>query len=184
MARQFPGRLRIELNALATRVLFGERGRAIGVEYLRGERLYRAHRHPAESPGERCEVRASREVILAGGAFNTPQLLMLSGIGPVDDLRKFDIPVLENLPAVGKNMHEHHHVFISWERADRTTERKDYYRSKEMQAAARAQWEKDQTGKLSEIGCVLGIGWLKSDAVYQSEEFKALPKHRRDHLLK
>jgi choline dehydrogenase-like flavoprotein len=81
-------------------------------------------------------------------------------------------------------MHDHHHVFVTWERAEHTTERKDFFRTKEAQAAARAQWEKDQSGKLAELGCQLTLRWLKSDAVYQSEEFKALPQHRRDHLLK
>ena len=82
VADRYPERLRLELDALATRVLFDGANRAVGVEYLRGERLYRAHRNPSGQPGERREVRASREVILAGGAFNTPQLLMLSDIGP------------------------------------------------------------------------------------------------------
>jgi len=74
--------LKIELNALATRVLLGKDLRAIGVEYLSGERLYRAHVQPSDRPAETRQLYASREVILAGGAFNTPQLLMLSGIGP------------------------------------------------------------------------------------------------------
>ena len=77
--RRHPDRLRIELDALATRVLFDGSDRAVGVEYLKGERLYRAHAQPSAAAGERREVRASAEVILAGGAFNTPQLLMLSG---------------------------------------------------------------------------------------------------------
>ena len=66
---------------------FDGHGRAAGVEYLKGERLYRAHARPSGAPGERREVRALREVILAGGAFNTPQLLMLSGLGPRAELR-------------------------------------------------------------------------------------------------
>ena len=60
-------------------MLFDGENRAVGVEYLKGERLYRASAQPSGDSGERREVRASREVILAGGAFNTPQLLMLSG---------------------------------------------------------------------------------------------------------
>ena len=55
--------------------------RAVGVEYQKGERLYAAHPGASSTPGELRMARARREVILAGGAFNTPQLLMLSGIG-------------------------------------------------------------------------------------------------------
>ena len=86
IACKHPDRLRVELNALATRVLFDDSNRAIGVEYLKGERLYRAHTRPSDEAGELRRAYASREVILAGGAFNTPQLLMLSGIGPRDVL--------------------------------------------------------------------------------------------------
>ena len=86
VAKRFPDRLRVELDALATRVLFDGDQRAVGVEYLKGRHLYRAHARPSADAGERREVRASREVILAGGAFNTPQLLMLSGIGPRAEL--------------------------------------------------------------------------------------------------
>ena len=78
-AAAHPGRLHIELDALATRVLFDSDGAASGVEYLKGQRLYRAHATPSDAPAERREVHARREVILCGGAFNTPQLLMLSG---------------------------------------------------------------------------------------------------------
>ena len=74
---------RVELDALATRVLLDESNRAVGVEYLKGERLYRAHAKPSQAAGRApAGALPSREVILAGGAFNTPQLLMLSGIGP------------------------------------------------------------------------------------------------------
>jgi choline dehydrogenase-like flavoprotein len=80
VAKKFPDRLRVECHALATRVLLDTEQRAIGVEYLKGERLYGAHANVTEGAGELRQARASREVILCGGAFNTPQLLMLSGI--------------------------------------------------------------------------------------------------------
>jgi choline dehydrogenase-like flavoprotein len=92
-ARKYPDRLKVELNALSTRVLFDQDNRAVGVEYLSGAGLYKAHSHPSADGGERREVRASREVILAGGAFNTPQLLMLSGIGPAPVLQRHGIDV-------------------------------------------------------------------------------------------
>jgi choline dehydrogenase len=110
--KRFPGNLTIELDALASKVLFGEQNRAVGVEYLKGERLYRAQCNPSRHPGERRTARATREVILAGGAFNTPQLLMLSGIGPKDELSKHGIEVRVDLPGVGKNLQDRYEVGI------------------------------------------------------------------------
>ncbi len=113
VAKRHPKRLKIVLNALATRVLFDEQRRAVGVEYLHGERLYRAHASPSAAPGERRTVRASREVILCGGAFNTPQLLMLSGIGPPETLRAFGIPVRSALSGVGKNLQDRYEIGVT-----------------------------------------------------------------------
>jgi choline dehydrogenase len=112
VAREHPERLRIELNALVTRVLLDELCRAVGVEYLSGERLYRAHARPSEHAGEERRLYASREVILAGGAFNTPQLLMLSGIGPRADLERHGIEVRVDLPGVGKNLQDRYEVAV------------------------------------------------------------------------
>ncbi|HEX2528030.1 MAG TPA: GMC family oxidoreductase [Geminicoccus sp.] len=112
VAARFPDRLRLELNALVTRVLFDDGNRAVGVEYLKGERLYRAHRRPNDEPGERLVARASREVVLSGGAFNTPQLLMLSGIGARTDLEKHGIDVRVDLPGVGRNLQDRYEVCV------------------------------------------------------------------------
>ena len=72
------GNLTVEVNAQATRILF-EGQRATGIEYRQN--------------GVTRTVRAAREVILAGGVINTPQLLILSGIGDPDDLRNLNVPV-------------------------------------------------------------------------------------------
>lgn len=110
-ARAHPN-LRVQLNALATTVLFDENMRAIGVQYLHGENLYRACSKPSEQPGELRRIYASREVILAGGAFNTPQLLMLSGIGPREILESQKIRVLLELPGVGTNLQDRYEVGV------------------------------------------------------------------------
>jgi len=112
VAARHPKRLKIELNALATRVLLDGSHRAIGVEYLKGERLYRAHARPSDHPAETRQIYASREVILSGGAFNTPQLLMLSGIGPRAELERHGIAVKVDLPGVGKNLQDRYEVGI------------------------------------------------------------------------
>ncbi|XP_032824661.2 choline dehydrogenase, mitochondrial-like isoform X1 [Petromyzon marinus] len=89
--------LEVRDGAVATRVLFrGER--AVGVEVLRG--------------GVKEQVFAEREVILCGGAINSPQLLLLSGIGPEKHLKQVGIPVLVNSPGVGRNLQDHLNVSI------------------------------------------------------------------------
>ena len=112
VAERHPDRLCIELDALATRVLLDAAGHAVGVEYVKGARLFRAHANPSTDPGERREARAGREVILAGGAFNTPQLLMLSGVGPRATLERHGIPVRVPLPGVGTNLQDRYEVCV------------------------------------------------------------------------
>lgn len=84
--------LTIVQNAHALRVLI-EGKRAVGVEYERN--------------GQRISARANREVIVSGGAINSPQLLQLSGVGPAALLRKHGIQVVADLPGVGRNMQDH-----------------------------------------------------------------------------
>ncbi len=91
--------LTVHTHALATRVLF--RGtRAIGMAYLRDGR-------------EEIAV-AESEVLLCGGAINSPQLLMLSGVGPSDHLRSLGLRVVAELPGVGQNLHDHPMTPIAW----------------------------------------------------------------------
>jgi choline dehydrogenase len=102
--------LRVEFDALATRVLLDADKRAIGVEYLKGRNLYRASPKTAEQAGALQRVGAAREIILAGGAFNTPQLLMLSGIGPSDQLAALGINVEVPLQGVGRNLQDRYEL--------------------------------------------------------------------------
>jgi choline dehydrogenase-like flavoprotein len=113
VAARHPDRLRIQTGALVTRVLFDDTNRAIGVAYLEGARLYRAHAQPSSEPGVERQVLASREVILAGGVFNTPQLLLLSGIGPRETLEAHGIPVRVALPGVGRNLQDRYEVAVT-----------------------------------------------------------------------
>lgn len=99
--------LTVKLHTLVTRVLFdnGTTPRAIGVEVMEGASLYRADpKHVDGTKGPVSQIMASREVIVSGGAFNSPQILKLSGIGPAEELEKFNIPVVRDLPGVGENL--------------------------------------------------------------------------------
>jgi choline dehydrogenase len=93
--------LKVETLAFVTSVRFdGHRTRATGVDYLRGGRVRR-------------HVRAG-EVILCGGAINTPQLLQLSGVGNAEDLRRLGIDVVADVPGVGQNLQDHLEVYVQY----------------------------------------------------------------------
>ena len=95
--------LKVEVGALATRVLM-EKQRAVGIEYVVG--------------GELLTARADREVILAGGVINSPQLLMLSGIGEPAQLRQHGIECRVALPGVGRNLQDHISAAVVWARKE------------------------------------------------------------------
>ena len=92
--------LAVRTGTLSTRVLV-EHGRAVGVEYRQG--------------GQTRVARAEREVILAGGAINSPQILLLSGIGPADHLRQVGVDVVHDLPGVGQNLQDHLELYVQHE---------------------------------------------------------------------
>ncbi len=89
--------LTVVTGALALRILLEGR-RATGIEYARG--------------GAALEARAEREVLLAAGAINTPQLLLLSGIGPPDELREQGLAARHELPGVGRNLQDHLDIHV------------------------------------------------------------------------
>ncbi len=91
--------LQVLTGVQVTRVLIEQR-RAVGVSLLQ--------------KGKATELRARREVILAAGAIQSPQLLMLSGIGPREVLQRHGIPLQHELPGVGENLQDHLDVFVSW----------------------------------------------------------------------
>lgn len=99
-----------------TKVRFDTNGstpRAIGVDYLEGSSLYRADpRAGSATETGSGSVDAQREVILAAGAFNTPQLLKLSGVGPRTELESFNLSVVVDLPGVGTNMQDRYEATI------------------------------------------------------------------------
>jgi choline dehydrogenase len=119
VAAACPGNLQVELHALATKVVLDAEGRAVGVEYLKGARLYRASASPDPRPdsGEKRALRVRREVILCGGVFNSPQLLMLSGIGARAELEKHGIETRVELPGVGKNLQDRYEIGVVSEMA-------------------------------------------------------------------
>ena len=97
-ARRRPN-LTIRTGAQATRILI-ENHRAVGVEY-----------HTRDG---RRTARAGGEIIVSGGAYGSPQLLLLSGLGPAQHLQDMGIDVVQDMPAVGANLHDHFNSYVSW----------------------------------------------------------------------
>jgi choline dehydrogenase len=92
--------LTVKTGALTGRIVT-ENGRAVGVDYSVG--------------GTRKRARATREVVLSAGTVNSPQMLLLSGIGPADEIRKHGLSVVHDLPGVGRNMQDHVDCVLAYE---------------------------------------------------------------------
>jgi choline dehydrogenase len=163
---KYPDRLYLETDALATRVLFQGK-KAVGVEYLKGQRLYRADRSKDfnPGPGQKKEIRVGKEVILSGGAFNTPQLLLLSGVGPAGDLKALgfkDGEIVADRTGVGKNLQDRYEVGIGVETTDNFSILagcgfKSPTRDGEPADPCLTRWEGNRTGLYTTNGAVLGI---------------------------
>lgn len=102
------GNLHVLLNTTVARVLVNDRKEAYGVEVIRGD-------------GTRQTYNAKLEVIVSGGAVNSPQVLLLSGIGPRDDLQQVGVRPVHDLPGVGRNLHNHVAHFVNFNVNDTNT---------------------------------------------------------------
>lgn len=106
-------RLRILTDCLATRLVLDGSNACTGVEYLAGPHLYRADPLAGTAgPGQPGTVTATREVVVAGGSFNSPQLLMLSGIGPAEELGRLGLEVRVASPGVGTNLQDRYEIGV------------------------------------------------------------------------
>jgi choline dehydrogenase-like flavoprotein len=161
-----PPNLTIKVNSPVAKVLMSGR-KAIGVRTIVGNDFH-----------ARCDV------ILSGGALNSPQLLMLSGIGPAAELRKHGIPIVHDLPHVGKHLQDHCFSTATLLLRPGSNDRMAFETlAPEKMAATRAQHTKDKTGILASMYCSVPMGWFKNDAVYMSDEYKALDKHTQVGLI-
>lgn len=136
--------LKVITGALATRVEV-EAGRAVALHYVQD--------------GTSHVARSEREIILSGGAFNTPQLLLLSGIGPADELREHGIAPVHDLPGVGRNLQDHPSVAIT------SGARREVTLTPELRfdrlTLAVLQWLATGKGRIANMP-VTANGWIKT----------------------
>ncbi|MEM8906963.1 MAG: GMC family oxidoreductase N-terminal domain-containing protein [Bacteroidota bacterium] len=135
--------LEVQTQALAQRILL-DQGRAIGVAYKKG--------------GQIQKVYADKEVILAAGAFQSPQLLLLSGIGAAAELKAHDIPCVVDLPGVGKNLQDH--LFFSISASAKQQKGLNHYIGLGAKLKALAQYFWNKTGALT-IGPLESVAFVR-----------------------
>ncbi|KAG0644978.1 alcohol dehydrogenase [Hyphodiscus hymeniophilus] len=150
-----PENLTIITDSLVSRVLFDDSRTATGVETVHGK-MYRA----------------SKEVIISAGGLTSPKVLLLSGVGPSAELEKFSIPVVHDLPSVGKNLIDHScyattTILLKGKEDVGTQEAKSMLND-----------------PLQSVGVQLPMAWLSSSAAKTSKEFQDLSKEAQTHLQK
>uniref|UniRef100_T1J046 Glucose-methanol-choline oxidoreductase N-terminal domain-containing protein n=1 Tax=Strigamia maritima TaxID=126957 RepID=T1J046_STRMM len=146
--------LHVGTHALVTRVIVDKEKRATGVEYTR--------------MSSKCITNAKKEVIVSGGVFNSPQLLMLSGIGPKKTLKKFKIPVIEDLLGVGENLQDHASVGGQMYTLNKRVSLNGYrYRTKKYLD----QWYANKTGPMTVPEALEGIAYYQSKLVTNENDF-------------
>ncbi|TVY82721.1 Alcohol dehydrogenase [acceptor] [Lachnellula suecica] len=144
-----PPNLTILTNSVVSKVLFNDSKRAIGVSTLSGLTFH-----------------ASKEVVLSAGAFDTPKVLLLSGIGASIELAQHSIPIVHELPGVGKNLKDHCYLPMT------------------VLLNTTATLKKKSSDPTSDVGNQTPMAWLSSPAVKSSPEFHSLPQPTRDFLQK
>ena len=137
--------LTVVTEAHATRIVF-DGTRAVGVEYL--------------TPPGRKLARASGEVVVSGGVYGSPQLLQVSGVGPGDLLAEFGVPLVRDMPGVGKHLHDHFNTYLVWRCAQKTVN--DLAASAMRKLLAGAQYVFTRSGQLANAGIYAGA-FVKSD---------------------
>ncbi|XVQ09556.1 GMC family oxidoreductase [Spirillospora sp. CA-255316] len=144
--------VQVVTGATVRRVLF-KGTRAVGVEYEQGGEIHRAH--------------ADAEVVLSAGVYNSPKLLMLSGVGPAEHLREQGIDPLVDLPAVGENLQDHPMLAMSWTTtAPRTL--KEATDPKHFE-----QWMRDRTGMTTSQAGESALFW-RSQSALSSPDFQII----------
>ncbi len=147
--------LKVLTHALCTRILFRNR-QAVGVEFLRDGALQR--------------VTARREVVLAGGSFNSPQLLQVSGVGPASLLAQHGIPVVADVPGVGANLQDHFQASISY-RCSRPVTVNDYVNNPWRRLAMGVQYVLFRKGLMATNATMVG-GCIRTDPALPAPDVK------------
>ncbi|KAL2378709.1 hypothetical protein RJ035_007339 [Blastomyces gilchristii] len=153
-----PANLKMVTDIKIAKVIF-ENKVAVGVETVDGRKFT-----------------ANQEVILSAGAFDTPKILLLSGIGPTQELTQHNIETLHDLPGVGKGLSDHPLVVIgaSYAPAAGLSDRVKFVSNPAAVEATREQWRRDGTGETNLHQSCAITGWLKENSILTTNEYQNL----------
>jgi choline dehydrogenase-like flavoprotein len=125
---------------------------------------------------------AKKEVIICGGAIDSPKLLLLNGIGPKAELEALGIDAKVDLPGVGKQLHDHLLTFMTVEVSGSINDRYFFETNEKLVKEAEEAWKLDHSGAFALQNSVLWGAFLKLDGLEEMEEYKALPQDVQDFL--
>ncbi|KAH8648357.1 putative glucose dehydrogenase [Tricladium varicosporioides] len=160
-------------ETMASKILFDGK-RAIGVELIPTVAMTK--------DDMAVSIYASEEVILTAGCFQSPHLLLLSGVGPAEQLSQLGIPVVHDLPAVGQNIQDHSALACEFIIDPKIKGHNQLLNDSEALKTAEKQYISNKTGPLAMFGASASILFPKLSRLLQSEEFKALPRSKQDFM--
>ncbi|KAL2006456.1 hypothetical protein VTN00DRAFT_9124 [Thermoascus crustaceus] len=162
-----PDNLEVRVNAPVTRVLFDKDKTAIGVQLADGS-----------------DVRASKEILLCGGSIDTPKLLLLSGIGPAQELAPLGINTVHDLPGVGKELKDHYGTYVLSQMDGELSDRAQFEKSTADKRPPRDDWLEDTTEYYTGHYNSLAWGFLRDEEILKTKEFAALDSSQQEFLRK
>ncbi|KAJ6037173.1 glucose-methanol-choline oxidoreductase [Penicillium herquei] len=133
--------------------------------------------------GENFNVYCRKETVLCAGTFGSPKILMLSGLGPKDTLKKHGIPVKVNLPGCGQNMLDHSIITCEYKVDNSIQAHNQIFLSSDLLADAEARYAKDHTGPLAMYGASGTLAFPRIQRLFNSKEFSNLNAKEQTFLM-
>ena len=164
--------LSVITKTICVRVLFDKK-------IAKGVELLPAMKDSLDVP---ITIHVNKEIILSAGAFETPHILLLSGIGPPDHLASFKIPLTHDLPAVGQNLRDHTALTCEFVIDPSIAGHNQLLKNPAALKAAHEEYRNSKSGPLAVFGASAAISFPRLPTLFASKEFELLPKETQDFI--
>ena len=166
--------LTVITRTICKRIIF-EENRVVGVELL-------PTNPNAPNANTPTTIKANEEMILSAGTFETPHILLLSGVGPSSELSKYNIPVIQDHPNVGRNIRDHSAFSIELVIDPSISGHNQLLRNPEAFEAARREYDDTHSGPLAVFGASAAVLFARIPDLYTSDEFHSLSEEAQTYL--